>query len=81
MEELWIYKFENVQKLDCSDGILPRVYGLPKIHKDRCPLRIIISFIDNPLYSLASFLHNVIKDNVPKLKTHIDNSFKLVEKT
>jgi len=28
---------------------------------------------------VASFLHNIIKDNVSKLSSHIDNSFKLVE--
>ncbi|KYN22890.1 hypothetical protein ALC57_04673 [Trachymyrmex cornetzi] len=63
------------KKLYCSDGILPRVYGLPKIHKEGCPLRIIVSSIDNSLrYSLASFLHNIIIKNVPKLRSHIDNS-------
>jgi len=67
--------------LYCSDGILLRAYGAFSRFTKIGPLRIIISFIDNPLYSLASFLHNVIKNNVSKLKTHIDNSFKLVEKT
>jgi len=40
----------------------------------------IISSIDNPLYSLASFLYNIVKDNLLKPKNHIDNSFQLVEK-
>ena len=41
--------------LYCSDGLLPRVYGLPKIHKPDCPLRIIISSIGSPLYALATY--------------------------
>jgi len=46
------------KKLYYSDGILSRTYGLPKIHKDGCLLRLIISSIDSLFYSLASFLHN-----------------------
>lgn len=68
------------KKLSCSDGILPRAYGLPKIHKQGCPFRIIVSSIDSPLYSLASYLQQIISKNVPKPSSHIDNSFQLVEK-
>ena len=38
---------------------------------------MIISSIDSPLYALAPFLHNIIKDNVLKPHSHINNSFKL----
>jgi len=31
-----------------SEGILPRAYGLPKIHKPGIPYRLIISSIDSP---------------------------------
>jgi len=65
--------------LYCSDGTLPKAYGLPKVHKPGCPYRIIISSIDSPLYSLATFLHNTIKDNIPIAKTRIDNSFLLFD--
>ena len=43
--------------LYCSDGVLPRAYGLPKVHKENCPLRIIVSSIDSSLHKLATFLH------------------------
>jgi len=36
--DLWTYK-----KLLITDGILPRAYGLPKLHKEGFPPRIIIS--------------------------------------
>jgi len=65
--------------LYCSDGILPRAYGIPKVHKPDCPFRIIISSIDNPQYTLATFLHNIINNCMPKAKTHIDNSFSLFD--
>lgn len=63
-----------------SDGGLPRAYGLPKIHKNDCPLRIIISSINSPLYSLAAYIHNYLFENLPKPSSHITNSFQLVEK-
>lgn len=34
------------KRLNCTDGVLPRAYGLPKIHKPDCPLRIIVSSIN-----------------------------------
>jgi len=61
----------------CSDGILPRAYGLPKVHKPDRQFRIIISSIDSPLYSLATFLHKIINSNLLKADSHINNSFEL----
>ncbi|KYN21791.1 hypothetical protein ALC57_05830 [Trachymyrmex cornetzi] len=34
------------RQLSCSDGSLPRVYSLLKIHKLDCPYRIIVSSIE-----------------------------------
>ncbi|XP_011858857.1 PREDICTED: uncharacterized protein LOC105556380 [Vollenhovia emeryi] len=62
------------------DGTLPRAYGLPKIHKQDCPLRIIVSSVDSPLYAFSVFLHNIIKLSIPKPESHILNSFDLVNK-
>jgi len=76
MEYISLATYRN---LYCSDGILPRAYGLPKVHKPDCPFRIIISSIDSPLYSLANFLHNIINKGMPKAKTHINNSFLLLK--
>ncbi|XP_077270690.1 uncharacterized protein LOC143901933 [Temnothorax americanus] len=66
--------------LYCSDGILPREYGLPKIHKINCPLRIIVSCVDSPLYNLAAFLHKVMFNSFPKGDSQVSNSFDLVKK-
>lgn len=67
------------RSLRCNDGVLPRAYGLPKIHKENWPLRIIISSINCPLYPLVSFLHKCLYDNLPKPQSHVSNSFELVK--
>ena len=66
--------------LYCSDGSLPRVYGLPKIHKPGCPLRVIVSSIGSLLYPLATYLHNILFKTIPKANSYIKNSFELVDK-
>jgi len=66
--------------LYCSEGILPRAYGLPKIHEPGNPFRLIISSIDSPFYSLASWLQRLIIDHIPNTFSHLDNSFKLIDK-
>ena len=66
--------------LSCSDGILPRAYGLPKIHKPNNPLRIIVSSINSPFYSLAVFLHNILHKSLPRAQSSIKNSFELINK-
>jgi len=40
----------------CSDGNLPRAYGLPKIHKPGLKFRIIIASLDSPAHALANFI-------------------------
>jgi len=64
-------------KLRSSDSILPRAYGLPKIHKHNTPFRIIVSSVNTALYSLASYLQNVISDSLENANSHIANSFDL----
>lgn len=66
--------------LNATDFNLPRAYGLPKIHKQGKPLRIIVSSIKGPLYHLTTYLHNIIYNSVPKAHSHIANSFDLVNK-
>ncbi|XP_070152506.1 uncharacterized protein [Polyergus mexicanus] len=68
------------KKLNCTDGVLSRTYGVPKIHKTGHPLRVIVSSTNTPLYELAAFLHNTINSSIPTTSSHINNSFQLVEK-
>ncbi|XP_043263261.1 uncharacterized protein LOC122403673 [Colletes gigas] len=39
----------------------PKLYGLPKIHKDNIPLRPIVSAINSPTHNLAKYLCRVLQ--------------------
>jgi len=46
------YIDDNMYKrLNCTEGSLSRVYGLPKLHKQNCPFRVIVSSKNSPLYA------------------------------
>jgi len=68
----------NYNSMLCSDGNLPRAYGLPKVHKPGFLFRIIISSIDSPTYQLAQFLQKIISKNIIKPSSHIENNFQLI---
>ena len=40
---------------------VPRIYGLPKVHKEGSPLRPVVSFVSAPSYLLVKFLDNWFK--------------------
>jgi len=79
----WLKKeyidIRTYKKLLITDGLLPRAYGLPKLHKEGYPLRIIISSLKSPLYELACYFHNIIKCSIPEAVSSVSNSFKLVK--
>jgi len=54
----------------CNDGNLPSAYELSKIHKPGLTFRIIISSIDSPTYSLASYIYRIISKNIIKSPSH-----------
>jgi len=62
----YITKSEMLQ-LRSSDSLLPKVYGLPKLHKVNVPLRVplIVSSINTTLYPIAKFLNKIISDSIP----------------
>ncbi|KAG5309967.1 MOS1T transposase, partial [Pseudoatta argentina] len=62
-------------RLLTTDGVIPRAYGLTKIHKDGNPLRVIVSSINSPLYYLSLFLYNIINDSISKASSHIKDNF------
>jgi len=66
--------------LNSSNAILPRAYGLPKIHKPGYPLRIIVLSTGSPLNNLALFLHKILRISLPAPPSRIDNSFELIKK-
>ena len=58
---------------------LARMYGLLKVHKDNCPLRPVVSYINSPFYFMAKFFNNILK-SVPKPFSNIKNSFEFINK-
>ena len=62
-------------------AIIPRLYGLPKIHKEGCPMRPILSMVGSPQHRLAKFLANTLKPIEEFYCRHnILDSFDLVDK-
>ena len=52
---------EIKRKLCPKDSLVPRIYGLPKIHKQGAPLRPIINTIFSPMYKLTKYIANLLK--------------------
>ena len=46
--------------LKCIEGVTPKIYGLPKVHKVNLPLRPTVAFVGSPTYNLSKFLINVL---------------------
>ena len=57
----------------------PRLYGLPKIHKEGVPLRPIVNNIGAPTYQLAKHLTGLLKHLTGNSTHHIKNSFHFTE--
>ena len=59
--------------------LVPRIYGLPKIHKQGAPLRPIVNTIGSPSYKLATYLANLLKPLVGKTNSFVKDSETWVE--
>jgi len=66
------------RKLKCTNGNLPRCYGLPKIHKPGNPLRIIVSSLGSPLYEVAKFLNKILSESLKKPASHVKDGWTFV---
>jgi hypothetical protein len=59
--------------------ITPRIYGLPKIHKEGVPLRPIVNTIGSPTYELAKYVARILGPLVGKTDSYIKDSKDFVE--
>ncbi|XP_071565721.1 uncharacterized protein [Temnothorax nylanderi] len=75
-----IIEYHDYKRLNCTNGNLPRGYGLPKVHKAGFPMRIIVSAIGSPLYNVASFMHDILQKSIPKPRSRIKDSWSFVRK-
>jgi len=66
--------------LKCTNGNLPRCYGLPKVHKNGSPLRVVISSLGSPLYDIARYLHEILSTSIKKPASNIKDSWSFVTK-
>jgi hypothetical protein len=64
-------------KLTAHNTVCPKIYGLPKIHKDNVPLRPIVSFVQTPTYETAVNIAKTLRQLKDIDKYNIKNSFEL----
>ncbi|XP_046405042.1 uncharacterized protein LOC124170364 [Ischnura elegans] len=57
----------------------PRLYGLPKIHKEGVPFRPIVSCIGSPTYALARYLANHLQPFIGQTGSCVKNSKEFIE--
>ena len=63
-----------------SGSMRPRMYGVPKLHKDGVPLRPILSMINSPQHELAKWLTEVLASVAQKFGQHqVNDSFEFCE--
>ena len=72
-------RFDLYKLLRSCDSALPRIYGLPKIHKPDVPLHPIVSFVGSVTYNLSKFLKNVLSPLVGTTKYSVKNSKEFVD--
>ena len=61
-------------RLCSTAGQIPRLYGLPKVHKSGIPRRPIASFINSLKYALSQHLVSILSPLVGKSSSHVKNS-------
>lgn len=66
--------------LKTNNALAPRIYGLPKLHKNGRPLRPIVSCIGSPGYGMSRFLNSILSNLIPEFRFNVRNSFEVVER-
>ncbi|XP_058839782.1 uncharacterized protein LOC131695552 [Topomyia yanbarensis] len=82
VEQWWLDKHidsATKRKLKVYNCNPPRVYGLPKIHKENRPLRPVVSTIGSATYRMAQYLSEILNNLVGKTEYHVRNSFDFAE--
>lgn len=60
--------------LICHNGVIPKLYTLPKIHKQPLSMRPIVAGINSPTYRLAKFYHQILSHITGKKSSHVSNA-------
>ena len=64
--------------LRSTDALLPRMYGLVKIHKEGYPVRPIVSFVNAATYALSKYLAKILAPLLNQSNRSVKNSFDFV---
>lgn len=75
-----IFKRPLYSKLRCSVAQAPKLYGLPKIHKENIPMRPIVSFCSSPTYELSKYLANILKPLTDHSRHRVINTEEFVNR-
>lgn len=67
-------------KLRTNTATAPRLYGVPKIHKDDFPLRPICSFVNSPSYELCKYITNILRRITENSKYNIKDSLQFKDR-
>ena len=59
--------------------VIPKFYGLPKVHKENTPLRPIVSSIGSVSYGISKELARIIKPLVGSTEHQVNNSKEFIE--
>lgn len=62
------------KKLTLSCEVIPIIYGLPEIHKEGIPLRLILNTIGSPTYELAKYVSKILKPLFGNTDSYIKDS-------
>lgn len=82
IEKLFEYdciSFGDYRRCMSHNALTPRIYGLPKIHKEGVPLRPVVSYIGAATYGTARFLSDLLYRMVDTEKYYINNSYDVRE--
>lgn len=74
-----LFDRKEISKLEFNNMFVknpqpPKIYGLPKLHKENIPLRPIVSTISSPGYKIAKYLNNILKHLSQLSSYNIKNS-------
>ena len=77
-----LQKFERVgaikrvecRKLYSTAENPPKSYGLPKVHKVKTPLRLVVSCVGSITYNCSKFIADILSPIVGKTSHHITSS-------
>ncbi|VDP71011.1 unnamed protein product [Echinostoma caproni] len=69
------------ERIRSTGTVIPRLYGLPKVHKDGVPLRPILGMCNSPYHALAKWLAKLLESVRVGVEKHcVTDTFTFVDK-